>query len=45
MAYMADEIQKRLDVPLIEPASLTLKIAEALVDLGLRHSKVSLYGP
>lgn len=44
LAYMADEIRKRLDVPLIEPASLTLKIAEALVDLGLRHSKVSLYG-
>lgn len=44
LAYMADEIRKRLDVPLLEPASLTLKITEALVDLGLRHSKVSLYG-
>jgi len=44
MAYMADEIRKQLNVPLIEPASLTLKIAEALVDLGLRHSKFALYG-
>jgi len=44
LAYMADEIRKRLHVSLIEPASLTLKIAEALVDLGLRHSKSSLYG-
>ena len=43
MAYMADEIRKRLDVPLVEPASLALKIAEALVDLRLRHSKVALY--
>ena len=44
LAYMADEIQKRLDVPLIEPASLTLKMAESFVDLRLRHSKVALYG-
>jgi allantoin racemase len=44
MAYMADEIRKQLKVPLMEPASLTLKIAEALVDLGLRHSRVSFYG-
>jgi allantoin racemase len=39
LAYMADEIRNRLDVPLIEPASLTLKIAEVLVDLGPRHSR------
>lgn len=44
LAYMADEIRKRLDVPLIEPASLTLKMAESLVDLRLSHSKVALYG-
>jgi len=44
LAYMADEIQKRLYVPLIEPASLTLKMAESFVDLQLRHSKVALYG-
>ncbi|MGQ9460757.1 MAG: aspartate/glutamate racemase family protein [Candidatus Bathyarchaeaceae archaeon] len=44
LAYMANEIRKRLDAPLIEPASLTLKLAEALFDLGLRHSKISLYG-
>lgn len=43
MAYMANEIRKRLNVPLIEPASLALKIAEALVDLKLKHSKVALY--
>ena len=31
LAYMANEIQKRLNVPLIEPASLTLKMAESFV--------------
>lgn len=44
LAYMADEIRKRLNVPLIEPASLALKVAETLVDLRLKHSKVALYG-
>jgi len=43
LAYMADKIQKRLNVPLIEPASLALKTAESLVDLRLKHSKVALY--
>jgi len=33
MAYMADEVRKRIPAPLIEPASLTLKVAETLVDL------------
>jgi len=33
MAHMADEIKKRIPAPLIEPASLTLKVAETMVDL------------
>lgn len=33
MAYMADDIRRRIGAPLVEPASLTLKIAETLVDL------------
>jgi len=33
MAYVADEIRRRIQAPLIEPASLTLKVAETLVDL------------
>ena len=38
MAYVADEIRRRVEAPLIEPASLTLKVAEALVDLEIvRH--------
>jgi allantoin racemase len=38
MAYMADEIRKKIQAPLIEPASLTLKVAETLVDLKIvRH--------
>lgn len=34
MAYMADEIRRRIPAPLIEPASVTLKVAETIVDLG-----------
>ena len=37
LAYWAGEIQKRLNVPVIEPASTTLKVAEALVNLNLGH--------
>lgn len=37
MAYMADEIRRKIETPLIEPASLTLKVAEALVDLRMRR--------
>ncbi len=37
MAYMADEIRRKIEAPLIEPASLTLKVAEALVDLRMRR--------
>jgi allantoin racemase len=42
MACMADAIRKRLEVPLIEPASLALKIAEHLVDLKRKRGQVTL---
>lgn len=38
MAYMADDVRKRIQAPLVEPASMTLKVAETLVDLRtMRH--------
>jgi allantoin racemase len=40
MAYMADEIRRLVPAPVIEPASITLKVAEALVDLKLKHGRV-----
>ncbi|MFX0206604.1 MAG: aspartate/glutamate racemase family protein [Candidatus Hodarchaeota archaeon] len=43
MASLAGEIQKTLPVPLIEPATTTLKMLELLVDLGLCHSHRGLY--
>jgi allantoin racemase len=45
MAGLADAVQSGLealgisDVPLIDPAIVAVKVAEALVDLGLSHSK------
>jgi len=39
IAYWAEEIQKKLNVPVIEPASTTLKVAEALVNLNLGVNK------
>lgn len=43
MFFLAKDIQKKLDVPIIEPASLTLKLAEALAELRLKHSKIGIY--
>lgn len=43
MFFLAENMRKSLDIPIIEPASLTLKIAEALADLKLKHSKIGLY--
>lgn len=37
MATISSQIKEKLDVPLIEPAATTLKMAEAFVRLGLRH--------
>ena len=40
-AYLTD----RLDVPVINPGPLTYKIVEALLGLGLSHSRQSLQRP
>jgi len=45
MAGMARDVEEGLrqqgitDVPVIDPAKLAFKIAEALADMGLSHSK------
>jgi allantoin racemase len=45
MAGLANEVQSGLealgisDVPIIDPAIVAVKVAEALVDMGLSHSK------
>ena len=43
MAGYAPEIEARLNVKVIDPAAVALKIAEAVVDLGLSHSKIGFY--
>lgn len=40
---LAKDLEKALGVPVIDPTLTTFKIAEALVGVGLRHSKVYLY--
>ena len=43
MAALAQKVRERLNVPLIEPAVTTLKMAELFVKLGLRHNRGGLY--
>lgn len=43
MAGYSHEIESELSVPVIDPITVTFKIVEAMVDLGLKHSKVGLF--
>ena len=43
MAGYAPEIEQKLNIKVIDPTAVALKIAEAMVDLGLTHSKAGLY--
>jgi len=43
MAGYSSEIEAQLGVPVIDPTTITFKIAEAMIDLGLRHSKKGLF--
>lgn len=43
MAGYAPEIESWLNIKVIDPSAVALKIAEAFVDLGLTHSKVGLF--
>jgi len=38
---ITDDLQKRLDVPVVNPVTAALKTAEALVAMGLSHSKLA----
>jgi allantoin racemase len=40
MIGMAQELQKKLGIPVIDPTAAALKMAESIVDLGLSHSKL-----
>jgi allantoin racemase len=43
MATLADKVRERLSVPVVEPAATTLKMAELMVKLGLRHHRGGVY--
>ncbi|MGQ9645008.1 MAG: aspartate/glutamate racemase family protein [Thermodesulfobacteriota bacterium] len=43
MAGYAPELESRLGVKVLDPSAVALKMAEAMVDLGLRHSKLGLF--
>jgi allantoin racemase len=43
MTGYAEAVERELGIVVLDPTSLTLKVAEALVDLGLRHCKQGLY--
>jgi allantoin racemase len=43
MAGYGDRIEEALHIPVLDPLKVTLKMTEALVDLGVSHSHVGLY--
>jgi len=43
MAGYAPELESKLGVKVLDPSAVALKMAEAMVDLGLRHSKLGLF--
>jgi allantoin racemase len=43
MAGYGEEVERQLGVVVLDPSAVTLKIAEALADLGLKHCKLGLY--
>ena len=45
MAGYSRDLERELQVPVLDPLTVTLKVAEALVDMRLTHSRVGLYAP
>jgi len=43
LAGYAEDIERELGVIVLDPSSVALKVAEALVDLGLHHSKAGRF--
>ena len=43
LAGYAEDVERELGVVVLDPSSVALKVAEAIVDLGLRHSKVARF--
>lgn len=43
LAGYAEDIEKELGIVVLDPTSVALKLAEALVDMGVKHSKVGRF--
>jgi allantoin racemase len=43
LAGYAKDIERELGVVVLDPVAVALKVAEAIADLGLRHSKAGLF--
>jgi len=43
LAGYAEDVERELGVVVLDPTAVALKVTEALVDLGLRHSKVGRF--
>lgn len=43
MAGYAKELEQTLGVPVLDPSAVAIKVAEAMVDLGLQPSKIGLF--
>ena len=43
LAGYSEDIEKELGVVVLDPSSVALKVAEAMVDLGLHHSKAGRF--
>ena len=43
LAGYAEDIERELGVVVLDPTSVALKVTEAIVDLGVRHSKVARF--
>ena len=45
MAGYAEDIERKLGLVVLDPTLVTLKVAEGLAELGIRHSKRGLFAP
>jgi allantoin racemase len=43
MAGYSEDLEREVGVPIIDPVAVTFKLAEALTEIGIRHSKIGLY--
>ena len=43
MAGYSEDMERAIGVPILDPVAITFKVAEALTEIGVHHSKIGLY--